>query len=62
MGLNVTIDDDLARHVQGKIDAGEFGSPSEVVASALRILESLERTGELMDSLGPEDIACLRAA
>jgi antitoxin ParD1/3/4 len=62
MGLNVTIDDDLARYVQAKVEAGAFSSPSEVVENALRILESLERTDELMNRFGPEDIDRLRAA
>jgi antitoxin ParD1/3/4 len=62
MGLNVRIDGDLARYIQAKIEAGAFSSPSEVVEKALRILESLEHTDELMNSLEPEDIAWLRTA
>ncbi|HEX2726100.1 MAG TPA: type II toxin-antitoxin system ParD family antitoxin [Beijerinckiaceae bacterium] len=62
MGLNVTIDDDLARYVQAKVDAGQFSSPREVIENALRILASLEATDELIDNLTPEKSRWLRTA
>jgi antitoxin ParD1/3/4 len=62
MGLNVTIDDDLARYVQAQVDAGTFSSAAEVVENALRVPASLERTDELMSGLASDDIARLRAA
>ena len=62
MGLNVTIDDDLARCVQAKVDAGEFNSPREVIENALRILASLDGTDELIGGLAPEKTRWLRTA
>jgi antitoxin ParD1/3/4 len=55
MGINVTIDDDLARFVEKKVESGEYGSAQAVVEDALRRLELDQQSDE-------ERIAWLRAA
>jgi antitoxin ParD1/3/4 len=55
MGLNVSLNDDLARFVAAKVASGEYGSPNEVVEDALRLLEEAHKSDE-------EKLAWLRAA
>jgi antitoxin ParD1/3/4 len=62
MGLNVTLDDDLARYVEAQVNSGAFSSASQVVANALRVVASVEQADALLDDLSPEQIAWLRTA
>lgn len=43
MNMNVSLTEELAKFVQEKVAAGRYGSSSEVVREALRLLEKVER-------------------
>jgi antitoxin ParD1/3/4 len=55
MGLNVSLNDDLARFVTAKVESGEYRSANEVIEDALRLLEEAHKSDE-------DKLAWLRAA
>lgn len=49
---SITLGENLDRFINRMIESGRYGSTSEVVRSALRLLEEQElRTGKLRDAL-----------
>ncbi len=42
MNMNVSLTEELASFVKGKVSAGRYSSSSEVVREALRLMEKLE--------------------
>ena len=55
MNMNVSLPDELANFVRAKVDTGRYGSSSEVVREALRLLERA-------DQQDAEKLAYLRKA
>ena len=45
--MNVSLTDELVDFAKGLVDSGRYGSQSEVVRSALRLLQDRERRREL---------------
>jgi antitoxin ParD1/3/4 len=43
MNMNVSLPDELANFVKEKVSTGRYGSSSEVVREALRLMEKLEQ-------------------
>jgi antitoxin ParD1/3/4 len=43
MNMNVSLTEELANFVKSKVAAGHYGSSSEVVRAALRLMEKVER-------------------
>lgn len=43
MNMNVSLPDELAAFVKAKVSTGRYGSSSEVVREALRLMEKVER-------------------
>jgi antitoxin ParD1/3/4 len=43
MNMNVSLTDELANFVKGKVSGGRYTSSSEVVREALRLMEKLEQ-------------------
>ena len=43
MNMNVSLPDELANFVKAKVSTGRYGSSSEVVREALRLLEQAEK-------------------
>lgn len=43
MDMNVSLTEELADFVNGKVSAGRYSSSSEVVREALRLMEKVER-------------------
>jgi antitoxin ParD1/3/4 len=46
MNMNVSLTEELARFVKAKVETGRYGSSSEVVREALRLLERKDRAEE----------------
>ena len=43
MKMNVSLSEDLAHFVEAKVAEGRYGSSSEVIRDALRLMEKVER-------------------
>ena len=43
MNMNVSLTEELAEYVKSKVSGGRYGSSSEVVREALRLMEKTER-------------------
>jgi antitoxin ParD1/3/4 len=43
MNMNISLPEELASYVKDKVATGRYGSSSEVVREALRLMEKLER-------------------
>ncbi len=43
MNMNVSLPEELAKFVKDKVSTGRYGSSSEVVREALRLMERIER-------------------
>jgi antitoxin ParD1/3/4 len=43
MNINVSLTDELARFIDAQVASGRYGSSSEVVREALRLMERLHR-------------------
>ena len=43
MNMNVSLPDELANFVKGKVAAGRYASSSEVVREALRLMDKVEQ-------------------
>ena len=43
MNMNVSLPEELANYVRDKVSSGRYGSSSEVVREALRMMEKTER-------------------
>lgn len=43
MNMNVSLTEELARYVKAKVAGGRYGSSSEVVREALRLMEKVEQ-------------------
>ena len=55
MNMNISITEELANFIKSKVAGGRYGSSSEVVREALRLMEKVEREDA-------EKLALLRAA
>lgn len=55
MNMNISLTDELANFVKAKVAGGRYGSSSEVVREALRLMEKFDRQEA-------EKLALLRAA
>jgi antitoxin ParD1/3/4 len=45
MNMNVSLPEDLAAYVESKVSTGHYGSSSEVVCEALRLMAKVEEDG-----------------
>jgi antitoxin ParD1/3/4 len=43
MNMNISLPDELAEYIKGKVSAGRYSSSSEVVREALRLMERVEQ-------------------
>ena len=43
MNMNISLTDELADYIKGKVAAGRYASSSEVVREALRLMEQVEQ-------------------
>lgn len=55
MNMNISLTEELANFIKSKVAGGRYGSSSEVVREALRLMEKVEREDT-------EKLALLRAA
>ncbi|MFL5006691.1 MAG: type II toxin-antitoxin system ParD family antitoxin [Microvirga sp.] len=61
MGFNVVLSEELTQFIEGKVGAGEYGSPDELFEHAVRILKLGDRD-EPIGRNGEEKLAWLRRA
>ena len=57
MDITVSLDDELARFVEGQIAMGHFRSSSDLMREALRLMETIERQGRRRPPMAARGLA-----